>query len=281
MYVIEGGNMKFAKKNSIWAIILILIVQSLSYATTGAVPELIPREILFGNPVKTQPRLSPDGRFLAYLAPVDNVLNVWIRTIGAEDDKPVTNDGTRGIRYYSWAEDSKHILYAQDAEGDENWRMYAVNIGTNDTEDLTPFEDVQVHFIETNKSFPDEVIFSMNKENPKVHDLYHLDLVSGELNLAAKNPGDFIDWIIDTHFMVRGAIVAKEDGGFDLVVRENEEVDWRILVIWDAEDGMTSAPNFVSPPTVFSDDGKYIYMMDSRSANAGRLVQLDVATGGI
>ena len=273
--------MLHAKLRSLVTSCVVLMLISVSSVVADASPELVPREILFGNPVKTNPLLSPDGKFLAYLAPVNNVLNVWIRTVGSEDDSPITSDVARGIHYYSWAQDSKHILYAQDTEGDENWRMYAVNIESQEIRDLSPFENVQVQFIETNKSFPDEVIFSMNKEDPKVHDLYHLNLVSGELNLIAKNPGAFIDWIIDTHFKVRGAIVAKEDGGFDLVVREDDEADWRVVVTWDAEDGMTSAPNFVSPPTVFSEDGKYIYMMDSRDANAGRLVQLDVATGGI
>ena len=273
--------MLHAKLRSLVTSCVVLMLISVSSVVANASPELVPREILFGNPVKTNPLLSPDGKFLAYLAPVNNVLNVWIRTVGSEDDSPITSDVARGIHYYSWAQDSKHILYAQDTEGDENWRMYAVNIESQEIRDLSPFENVQVQFIETNKSFPDEVIFSMNKEDPKVHDLYHLNLVSGELNLIAKNPGAFIDWIIDTHFKVRGAIVAKEDGGFDLVVREDDEADWRVVVTWDAEDGMTSAPNFVSPPTVFSEDGKYIYMMDSRDANAGRLVQLDVATGGI
>jgi dipeptidyl aminopeptidase/acylaminoacyl peptidase len=254
---------------------------SLGSADTRAVPELIPREVLFGNPVKTRARLSPDGKLLAYLAPVDNVLNVWIRTIGAEDDRPITKDETRGIRYYSWAQDSKHILYAQDAGGNENWRMYAVDLETNEIKDLTPFENVQVHFIETNRAFPNEVIFSMNKEDPKVHDMYHLDLTTNELYLIAKNPGNFIDWIIDPYFKVRGAITAKEDGGFDFLVREKEDADWRTLVTWDAEDGMTSASNFVSPPTIFSKDGEYVSFMDSRNANAGRFVKMDITTGDI
>lgn len=273
--------MKYAKQGSRFVIICTLLMLSLSIADAGSLPKLIPREVLFGNPVKTRARLSPDGNFLAYLAPVDNVLNVWIRTIGEEDDRPLTEDETRGIRYYSWAQDSKHILYAQDAGGNENWRMYAVDLETGETRDLTPFENIQVRFIETNKSFPDELIVSMNKEDPKVHDMYHLDLVSGQQDLIAKNPGNFIDWIIDPHFKVRGAIAAKEDGGFDLMVRDNVEDEWDILVTWDAEDGMTSAPNFVSPPTVFSKDGEYIYLMDSRNANAGRLIKLEITTDDI
>ena len=87
-----------------------LAVFVLSCATTPE-PELIPRKVLLGNPVKTSPRISPDGTMMAYLAPVSDVLNVWVKTIGAEDDKPVTKDDDRGIRRYFWAADSKHIMY--------------------------------------------------------------------------------------------------------------------------------------------------------------------------
>ncbi len=271
--------MKYANWGSRFVVVSFLVLLSLSGAYNSDIPELIPREVLFGNPVKTRPRLSPDGKLLAYIAPFDNVLNIWVRTIGTKDDRPITRDDNRGIRYYSWAENSQHILYAQDVEGNENWRMYAVDLMTNEIKDLTPFENIQVQVIETNRSFPNELVFSMNRDDPKVHDLYNLDLISGELDLIAKNPGNFIDWITDSDFKVRGAIAARSDGGFDLMVRESSGADWETLVTWDAEDGMTSAPNFVSPPTVFSEDGRYLYLMDSRNANAGRLVKLEINTG--
>jgi dipeptidyl aminopeptidase/acylaminoacyl peptidase len=250
-------------------------------AMSSPLPEIIPRKVLFGNPVKDNALLSPDGKQLSYLAPVDNVLNIWVKTIGKEDDRPVTDDKNRGIHYYFWAEDNRHILYAQDFGGNENWQLFAVDLETNKIKDLTPFEDIQVSVIETNKNFPNEVIFSMNKENPEVHDMYHLNLKSSELKLIAKNPGSAIDWIIDPHFKVRGAIVAKSDGGFDLMVRDSSDTDWKILISWNAEDGLSSAPNFISPPTFFSKDGKYIYLMDSRGVNAGRFVRIEITTGNI
>ncbi len=83
--------------------------------------ELIPREILFGNPDKTSPEISPDGTKMAYLAPVNNVLNVWVGTIGSDNYQPVTKDEDRGVRFYSWAQDNKHILYIQDVGGNEKW----------------------------------------------------------------------------------------------------------------------------------------------------------------
>ena len=126
-------------------------------AATTTVP-LIPREVLFGNPEKVAPRLSPDGERLAYLAPKDGVLNVWVgpvgRPAGGDDFAPVTDDKKRGIRVYFWAEDNTHIVYLQDEDGDENWRVHAVDASTKRDRDLTPFDDVQAQIVDSSRRFP-------------------------------------------------------------------------------------------------------------------------------
>jgi len=233
---------------------------------------LIPRRILFGNPVKTTPRISPDGTRLAYLAPVNDVLNVWVGPIGKDDFKPVTKDTERGIRFYFWAADNKHIVYIQDAGGNENWRLFATNLETQETRDLTPFENIQVQILDSDKHFPNELLIAINKENPQVHDVYHLDLTTGELTIAARNPGNIVGWVIDTQFKVRAGHVARPDGGIDLLVRDSEESDWRTVVSWDADDAATSGA------LGFTSDGQALYMQDSRGVNAGRLVKLQLAT---
>src|SRR5437588_11327918 len=82
---------------------------------------LIPRKVLFDNPDKSQARISPDGKHLAFLAPVDGVLNVWVGPIDKpQDAKAITKDEKRGIRAYFWTFTNDRILYVQDAEGDEN-----------------------------------------------------------------------------------------------------------------------------------------------------------------
>ncbi|HKJ03129.1 MAG TPA: hypothetical protein VJ997_11760, partial [Longimicrobiales bacterium] len=104
---------------------------------------LIPREVLFGNPSRVAPRISPDGTHTSYLAPVDGVLNVWVGTTGADDHRPVTDDRDCGVRGYRWGWDNRTILYIQDQGGDENWRLYATDIETRETRALTPFDGVQ------------------------------------------------------------------------------------------------------------------------------------------
>jgi dipeptidyl aminopeptidase/acylaminoacyl peptidase len=237
----------------------------------------IPREVLFGNPEKAQPRLSPDGKRLAYLAPVDGILNVWVgpagSPVGGEDYHPVTKDRKRGIRIYFWAEDNEHIVYLQDVGGDEDWRIHATDPKTQETRDLTPFEKVQAQLLSKNKRFPDTLLVGLNKENPQVHDVYRLSISSGDLELVAKNPGNVASWVADRDFQVRGALAATPEGGFDLLFRETEEADWHTLVSWGPEDALNSGP------IGFSDDSERIYLLDSRNANAAQLVALDLASG--
>ena len=111
------------------AFVLAAITLGPAAATFAQLPPLIPRETLFGNPERVSPRLSPDGKRLAWIAPdKKNVLQVWVKTIGADDDKVVTADKKRGIRTYSWSEDNKTLLYAQDNDGDENFHVYGVDL---------------------------------------------------------------------------------------------------------------------------------------------------------
>lgn len=237
--------------------------------------KLIPREVLFGNPAKAAPQISPDGTRMAYLAPVDGVLNVWVGAVGSEEYNPVTHDTDRGVRVYFWAHDSRHILYLQDIGGDENWRLFSVDLH-NDTEtDLTPFENVQVQVVHHDKRHPSNILIAMNKEDERIHDVYELDLLTKELTMVAKNPGNVASWVVDSKMSVRGAVAATETGGFDLLVRDTAEGNWRTLVSWDADDALTSAP------IGFTLDGESLHLLDSRNFNAAPLVKMHLSSGAV
>jgi dipeptidyl aminopeptidase/acylaminoacyl peptidase len=236
----------------------------------------IPLDVLLGNPVKAGPQISPDGKRLSYLAPVDGVLNVWVGPVGADDAstnfRPVTNDTDRGINQYAWCHDNKHLLYVQDQGGNENWRIYTVDLDSGKTVDRTPFEDVQAQIVADNKRFPHELLIGLNKDNPQLHDVYHLDLRSGELKKVAENPG-FLGWVVDDDLKVRAAMAPQPDGGAIIVVRDDDASDWRPLLVLPAEDAL------VAGTIGFSKDGKSMFVFSSVGANASRLLQIDAATG--
>jgi len=268
--------MGFRKYVGLFTLLAVLVTISMVAGSCAKKElELIPREVLFGNPEKASPRISPDGTMMAYLAPLDEVLNVWVKTIGQDDDRAVTKDDNRGVRRYFWAADNDHIMYLQDVGGDENWRLYDVNLSSAAIRDLTPYDSVQVQIVDRDKTFPNELLIGMNKENPQVHDVYNLNLTNGDLNMVARNPGNIIAWVSDSEFKVRGAMAATPDGGFDLLYRAHEEGSWDVLLTWGRDDALTSAP------LRFTKDNSAIYLQDSRNANASRLVTLDVATGAV
>jgi dipeptidyl aminopeptidase/acylaminoacyl peptidase len=248
--------------------------------------DLIPRNVLFGNPERISPHISPDGTRLAWIAPHEGVLNVWVAPIGAsgvdwDAARLVTDDTDRGIRAYAWARDDRHLLYVQDTGGDENWRLYDVDLETPAAaggqggpaglakRDLTPYDGIQARIIATRKSHRDEILVGMNRDNPQLHDVYRLDLKTGELAKLIENPG-YIGWLADEDMVVRGALAPLPDGGFDLLVRDDAEGDWRKLLSIPAED----AP--ASDVLAFTDGGKSVLGISSVGVNTGRLVKIDL-----
>ena len=239
--------------------------------------DLIPRNVLFGNPERISPHISPDGSRLAWIAPREGVLNVWVAPIGTsgvdwDDATVVTDDTDRGIRMFAWAKDGRHLLYLQDTGGDENWRLYDVDLETMAKRDLTPYEGIQARVIATRKSHRDEVLVGLNRDNPQLHDVYQLDLKTGELAKLIENPG-YAGWLADEDMVVRGALAPLPDGGFDLLVRDDAEGDWRTLLTIPADD----AP--ASDALAFSGDGKSLLAISSVGVNTGRLVRIDLASG--
>ena len=234
---------------------------------------LIPRTVLFGNPERMSPRLSPDAARLAFLAPHDDVLNVWVGKADGSDAHVVTNDTDRGIRNLYWAHDGVHLLYLQDTGGDENWQLYATNVETLQIRSLTPFEKVQVQVLELDKHFPDVVMLGINDRDPQLHDVYKCIIATGELELVEENPG-FIGWVLDANLKARAAVTPTDDGGFELYVRDTGDgAEWRNIATVSIDDSLTTSP------LAFSLDGSKLYALSSVNANAAGLVSIDVASG--
>ncbi|MDD1751528.1 MAG: S9 family peptidase, partial [Methanotrichaceae archaeon] len=176
---------------------------------------LIPRDQIFGNPDRISAQISPNGANLSFLAPVNGVLNVWVGPTGnLEMAKPVTNDTFRGIRAYGWTYNNDHLIYIQDKNGDENWRIYVVNLSSGDIKDLTPFEGVQARIQTISSKFPEEVVIALNKRNPQYHDIYKLNIKTGNLTLLTEND-QFISFDVDDDLKVRLASKMIPDGGLE------------------------------------------------------------------
>ena len=235
-------------------------------------PELIPRKMLFGNPERTEVRLSHDGTRIAYLAPVDGVLNVWVAPVDAiEEARPVTQDTDRGIRMYVWTYNPGYLVYVQDRGGDEDWHVYAVDVETEETTDLTPYEGVHAYPVAMSDRFPDEVLAGINRRDPQLHDIYRVNILTRESKLVVENDFGAVYIMSDDDFNPRLARVTTPDGGGDILA-PSESGEWKTVMSIGPEDDLTTSPRS------FDEGGRILYMFDSRGRDTSALVALDTET---
>jgi dienelactone hydrolase len=127
--------------------------------------------------------------------------------------------------------------------------------------------------LDIDKHFPNQILIAMNKENRSFHDVYRLDLNTGATDLVAKNNGKITDWIMDAAMKVRGAVVARPEGGRDVLIRQDEKSDWKKILSWDFEDTMTGSV------IGFSKSGNELYVIDPRGTNTAHLIVMDLLSG--
>ena len=255
-----------AMKRTLTAFVVFL----LAAAALAELPPLVPRDLLFGNPERVSPKLSPDGTHLAWIAPdAKNVLQVWVKTIGADDARAVTADKHRGIRQYQWAPNNAEILYSQDNDGDENFHIYGVDLKTNVVRDYTPFPGARADFVATEDSIPDTALVQVNARDRRLFDVYRLTLSTGALVLDAANPGDVAGWLADRKLNVRAAQIVTKDGGNE--IRLNDHGTWKPLI--------KTGPDEILDSVDFTPDGTGIVLISSLGSDTARVVVHDLATG--
>jgi dipeptidyl aminopeptidase/acylaminoacyl peptidase len=235
-------------------------------------PELIARNDLFGNPERASPQLSPDGRLLGFLAPLDGVVNVWVAPVdNLSQAHPVTKWKERPVSQYFFAYDNAHLVYLQDKGGNENFHAYSVDLASDKEIDLTPLKDVRAQIVHVSPKVPKEILVGINdRGDHSLHDLYRVNLATGERKLLEKNPG-FETYLVDYDFRVRAAYKPLPDGSYQWLKKAGKT--WAPFAAVPKEDTLTTQP------VGFDSSGKTLYWLDSRGRDTGALFAQDWKTG--
>lgn len=256
---------------------LVLLSSCATQTTTAPIAAtsapLIPRDAIFGNPERAAGQVSPDGKYLSFLAPRDGVLNVWVVERGRPltEARPLTNEKTRPIRNYAWAANSSDIVYTQDKGGDENFLLYAVNAATGAERTLTDYKGVRVQVYGTSHSRPDEVVIGVNDRDKAWHDPYLLNIRTGEKKKLLDNTGRYSRFILDDDLNVRFVTRSTKDGGFEVLRWKDGKPEPFETVGF--EDAQTTEPRNITR------DGSTLYWLESRGRNTSAIMAIDLATG--
>ncbi len=227
-------------------------------------PPIIDREIFFGDPEISGAQISPDGKFISFRKQFNGVMNIWVKDIDQKFDeaRPLTADSLRPVRGYFWSRDSKYILFVQDKGGDENYRVYAVDPKAKGdpvplARDLTPLEKVRAEIIDVPKNIPDKIIIGLNDRDPKVHDVYWLNLATGDRTLIRKNTDNISGWFTDLNGNLKLGLRMTPDGGSELLelLKDNVKSIYKV----------NSEETFY--PLRYTPDDNAVYMLTNKGNN--------------
>lgn len=241
-------------------------------SAAAAAIALIPRTVLFGNPDRTPASISADGRLLAWSAPLDGLLNVFVAPVDITKARPLTHESERPVADFGWSPDSSMILYSKDFGGDENDHLMCVRVEGGEARDLTPFPGAKAGIMGTSRRCKDRVLIGCNKRDPQFFDVYGLDLASGALTLVLQNEG-FAGFLGDSSLNLRIAVQPREDGGVDYFRIEGGVLESAPFERVDYEDARSTSP------VGFSDDGKTLYWVDARGRDKTAFFAQDLASG--
>ena len=242
-------------------------------ATASASAPLIERTKLFGNPSRAGASLAPDGKNMAWLAPRDGVMNIWVAPIDKLDAaRPLSASTDRPIRQFFWAPDGSMILYVQDKGGDENFLLYGIDVASGRERTLTPFTKTRVQIVNVSPLVKDRILVGLNNRDTRWHDVHSLDLKTGKLTEIIRGDG-FAGFLADASLRLRMALRPNIAGGYDFFRVNDNKVDSAAFSSTSLEDSLTTQP------AGFTVDGKTLYWIDSRGRNTAALIAEDVASG--
>ena len=228
-------------------------------------------EDFFKNPEKSSFNISPNGLLIAYMKPWEEgnrMMNIYVKSIDSNDELRITDASERSIYGFFWMSDER-IAYVQDKGGDENFRLYAVNIDGENEVNLTPFDNVQSQIIDDLEDNPDYMIVGLNIQNQQVHDAYRLDVNSGELTMLAKNPGNISSWMTDNDGVLR--IATTSDGvNTSILYRENESQDFKNILTTNFKESVS--------PLFFTFDNKELYVSSNRGRDKSAIYTFNLET---
>ena len=245
------------------------LIFSCTNAKKAQMPPLIPMKDFFRNPTKVAFQLSPDGDHFAFLKPWHKRLNVFVQKVGDTTETRITSAEARDIAGFAWA-NNQRIVYVQDKNGDENYKLYGVNIDGSNFKILTPFEKVRVGIIDDLEDNPNEMIIQMNKRDPRVFDAYRININTGKMKMIAQNPGNISRWITDWKGNIR--LATTTDGvNTSLLYRKDPSKPFKTILT-------TSFKETMQPLFFTFDNDQVIYAASNLGRDKTAIVKFDLPT---
>ena len=230
----------------------------------------IPLEDFFKNPEKSRYQISPDGKYFSFMAPYERRMNIFVQEIGKDSAVRLTSETDRDIAGYFWKNPTR-IVFLKDTGGDENYRLYGVDVDGSNLKCFTDFPKVRTMIFDAMDNFPDEMLIGLNKRNPEVFDPFRINIQTGEMKQLAENPGNIQSWMMDHDGKLRVALAIEGGVNKQILYRDKESDPFKPVLTISFKDDLS--------PMFFTFDNKNVYALSNLGRDKSVVVEFDIANG--
>jgi dipeptidyl aminopeptidase/acylaminoacyl peptidase len=233
---------------------------------------LIPRRALFADSDKDQIQLSPDGKWIGYLALSGNTMNIWVAPVSAPSKASVvTKQEGAPVLNYRWTYLPGLLLYATPAENGSH--VFLLNITSKESRDLTPGKGIVAQLEKISTDHADEALLRVKEPDRQTFDYQKLNLRTGAREVVFKNEPNFEQVLFDDDWRPRVVKRQKPGMGYELLKQDGAGA-WIPFASF-----RSGAESDASKPIVLDKAGKTLYLVDNRGRDKAALKTIDLETG--
>jgi dipeptidyl aminopeptidase/acylaminoacyl peptidase len=228
------------------------------------------RRALLASERDTSPRLSPDGRSIAFVRTGDDGPELWLRTDDGAERRLVRHHG-EAIQDLRWTAGGSALLYRHAPRGREAWRLSGLRGAAFEPVTIAAPGPVTDYW----PSAEDDRVLAYSCRDPRTRrgELFRADLADpgGAPRPIAENPG-FHRWLVDGALRPRGGTRLTADGSTRVVLGDDLGSARTVLTV----------PVDASPDLAvhgFSRDGERLFLLTGGEAGTRRLVAVESRTG--
>ncbi|VTR44382.1 Prolyl tripeptidyl peptidase precursor [Sphingobacterium thalpophilum] len=198
----------------------------------------IPINHFFSTPEKSSFKISPDGRYIAYIGIDNHCKNIYIIDLQHQDSsKQLTYQNDINVKSFVWNSSSK-ISFLTEQSSQDSLRLYAVDIKTDKIWPLIKPVRARFRWVHATVSADGSFIAGINDRDSSLFDLYRIYLDGRPRELVLQNPGNMSSWIVSTDGQVRLAI-ANDSVQQSVLYRTSEKESFKEIVRCDVESSFT------------------------------------------
>ena len=279
----------------------LLAILQICTALHAAPPPVIPLETLFAEADLAAVAISPTGRYLTWLAPKNQRINLAIMDRETKQVRWLTNMKEESVTAYQWVKKDR-ILFAQQWGGREQYGMFACDPDGGNLVVINQLERVEAtadgagaggvpnserdlpkNLVSTLAKDPDHILMNRIRGNSFLGDLIKVNIRTGKETVEERNYINARTWIADGNGVVRVAICTDFEEPIRVKYRSDAKSEWRTIGEFSKETSLffeEAAP--IEPhwrPSVFAKDNRMLYVKTFMEHDKSALRTLDPETG--